>query len=200
MQDERDEIDDTFPEVGVAAHIALGLTVCIAGLFAVIFVGLPHALTDDVILLFASLVFAFGLILLSYIDLRTGLLPDLLTLPLGLAGLAVSIYAGNWLSAVVGGLVGYGLIAGLAAFWRAQRGYEGIGLGDAKLLAACGLWIGVYALPAMLLIASGFGLAAALTVSKKARRTSEQVAIPFGPFLAIGAWIAWCGLPSVFLS
>lgn len=199
MQSDPGEVDDVFPEVGVSAPIAIGLTVCIAVSFAMIFIASPGALRNDVILLVASLVFSTGLILLSYIDLRTGLLPDLLTAPLAFTGLAVSIYTGNWIASPAGGLIGYALIAGLAAFWRAQRGYEGIGLGDAKLLAACGLWVGVFALPFVLLIASGIGLAAALAVSKKARQPSDQVAIPFGPFLAIGAWAAWCGLPLAFV-
>jgi leader peptidase (prepilin peptidase)/N-methyltransferase len=200
MQGDPDEVDGSFPEVGVAAPLAIGLTVCIAISFAVIFVALPSAPRDDGILLFASLVLAAGLILLSYIDLRTGLLPDLLTVPLGLMGLGVSIYAGSWMVALVGGLIGYGLIAGLAAFWRAQRGYEGIGLGDAKLLAASGLWVGVFSIPLVLLIASGIGLIVALTVSKKTRRSSDQIAIPFGPFLAIGAWTAWCGSSLAFIN
>jgi len=199
MQGDPDEVDDSFPEVGVSAPFAFGLTVCIAGSLAGIFIASPRGAEDDVILLIASLVFAAGLILLSYIDLRTGLLPDLLTAPLGLFGLAVSFYSGNWMSAMTGGLVGYGLIAGLAAFWRAQRGYEGIGLGDAKLLAACGLWVGVFALPFVLLVASGIGLVTAFIVSKKARRSSDQMAIPFGPFLAIGGWVAWCGLSFAFI-
>ena len=193
MQDDRDDVHDPFPDVGVSVQAAAALTILLALSFAAFFALTPHAMWTDAVLLYASIGFASALLLLSYIDLRTGLLPDLLTFPLGGAGMAVSIYAGNWQSAVAGGVVGYALIAGLAAFWRAQRGYEGIGLGDAKLLAACGLWIGVFALPVVLLIASGFGLAVALTVSKKARRASEQVAIPFGPFLAIGAWAAWCG-------
>ena len=98
----------------------------------------------------------------------------------------------DWRDAALGALIGYGLIAGLAFYWSKTRGYEGIGLGDAKLLAAGGAWVGATLLPMVLLIASGLGITFALTVSQKPRPEGDRMAIPFGPALCFGIWCAWC--------
>ena len=99
---------------------------------------------------------------------------------------------GAWVQALVGAALGYGLIAGLAAYWRKTRGYEGIGLGDAKLLAAGGAWVGVMGLPVILLIASILGLLAGVIVSSAPQSRQARLALPFGPCLRIGIWIVWC--------
>lgn len=200
MQDDRDDVLDPFPEVGVSVQAAASLTILLTLSFAAVFALTPHAMWTDAVLLYASIGLASALLLLSYIDLRTGLLPDLLTLPLGIVGFGLSLYTGGWIQSVAGGVAGYALIAGLAAFWRSQRGYEGIGLGDAKLLAASGFWVGVIALPVILLVASIFGLVIALIMAKAMRSDDMNVAIPFGPFLALGTWAAWCGAQNLFVN
>ena len=137
--------------------------------------------------------------MLAYIDLRSGLLLDVLTLPLIAGGIGVSFLTGlGWASSILGAILGYGLIAGLAIYWRRSRGYEGIGLGDAKLLAAGGAWVGVFGLPVVLLIGSGVGIMSALTVSQKARSGDDQRAIPFGPSLCFAIWAVWCTSGTVF--
>ena len=192
------EVDpDPFPDVGMAAKPALviliALAICYAGLFALLGVHIHETLWS----LIASVVFASGLLILSYIDLRSGLLLDVLTLPLVILGIGYAAWQGDLLLSVAGAVIGYAMIAGLAAYWRASRGYEGIGLGDAKLLAACGAWIGVAGLPILLLIASVLGIVAALTVAKNTHSPNERLAIPFGPFLAIGGWASWCGVETL---
>jgi leader peptidase (prepilin peptidase)/N-methyltransferase len=89
-------------------------------------------------------------------------------------------------------VIGYALIAGLGWAWRTIRGYEGIGLGDAKLLAAGGAWVGIMGLPSILLIASGTGLLVSLIVSQRSRLSQDRIAIVFGPSLAFGIWVVWC--------
>jgi leader peptidase (prepilin peptidase)/N-methyltransferase len=200
MQDDRDDVHHPFPEVGVSVQAAASLTILLTLSFAAFFALTPHAMWTDDVTVYASIGLASALLLLSYIDLRTGLLPDLLTLPLGVAGLGLSLYTGGWVQSVAGGLAGYALIAGLAAFWRSQRGYEGIGLGDAKLLAAGGFWVGVLALPVILLVASILGLVIALIMATATRSDDMSVAIPFGPFLALGTWAAWCGTQNLFVN
>lgn len=190
----RDEEDpsDGFPDVGISARFALVLIAILSFAYALIFVVLAGdhlgAPRDQI----ASLILATGLLVLSYIDLRSGLLPDVLTLPLGGAGLFYAGLIGAYpIASLSGALVGYGLVAGLASLWRRTRGYEGIGLGDAKLLAAIGAWVGVTALPLVLLISSGLGIVAALIGATNASLKPNRLAIPFGPCLAIGAWFAW---------
>ena len=189
---------DPFPDVGMAAKPARIILIALMFSYLAMFVWLGRDIHTTAIGVAASGVLASALLVLSYIDLRTGLLLDILTLPLILLGIGYAALAGDILLSIAGATVGYAMIAGLAAYWRHTRGYEGIGLGDAKLLSACGAWIGLAGLPILLLIASGLGIIAALTVSQNARSADERVAIPFGPSLAIAGWAVWCGIETVF--
>jgi leader peptidase (prepilin peptidase)/N-methyltransferase len=129
------------------------------------------------------------LLLLGAIDRRTGLLPDMLTLPLVLAGLLAGLFepGGPPLpDRAIGAAVGWLLFAGLAFAYRRLRGRDGLGLGDAKLLAAGGAWLGWQALPWVVLIGAGAALAATLAASRG--EVSRHAAIAFGPWLALGIW------------
>lgn len=132
---------------------------------------------------------------LSWLDLRTFLLPDKLTLPLLMTGIVQAYWlaaAGEASMAVIASLIGAAI--GYLAFFLLEigfkrlRGYEGLGRGDAKLLAAGGAWCGWSGLPFIVLIASGFGLCALLLPSL---RRKWQSAIPFGPFLALAILLVW---------
>lgn len=186
------DLDESFPEVRVHPARALMMTATLAGLYAFIFVvfGRQHLTTD--VELISSLGLATGLLLLSYTDLRSGLLLDILTWPLVAFGIGYAAYAGTLAFALYGAVIGYALIAGLGWAWRTIRGYEGIGLGDAKLLAAGGAWVGIMGLPSILLIASGTGLLVSLIVSQRSRLSQDRIAIVFGPSLAFGIWVVWC--------
>ncbi len=123
----------------------------------------------------------------SVIDARHLILPDFLTLPLIPAGLLVSLWQPpeiGW--RIAGCIFGYGLFAGLARAYRHFRGRDGLGLGDAKLLAAAGAWVGLLALPSVILIGAVTALVWALVTGKSMDRQ-----IPFGPFLALGFWLVW---------
>lgn len=128
------------------------------------------------------------LLRLSWIDLQTFRLPDLLTLPLAAMGLILAL-AGvgpDVVSSVIGGLVGYALFwgIGVAYYWR--TGVDGLGQGDAKLFGAAGTWVGYALLPHVLLVAALGGLIFAL-----ATRKTKPVAIAFGPWIALGFWLIW---------
>ena len=185
--------DEDFPDVSVGSRTALSVTLGLLAIFVLAFwvTGIGRATHGPALLASAGL--AASLILLSYMDLRTGLLLDAVTLPLIAAGLAwAALFTGAWVQALAGAALGYGLIAGLAAYWRKTRGYEGIGLGDAKLLAGGGAWVGVLGLPVILLIASILGLLAGVIVSSAPQSRQARLALPFGPCLGIGIWIVWC--------
>lgn len=186
--------NDTFPEVRTTPKTALLITLGLATSYGLLFVflGREHRVSD--LDLIASLGLGAALLLLSYIDLRTGLLPDILTWPLVALGLGYAAHQGDLATALAGAVAGYVLIAGLALVWRRTRGYEGIGLGDAKLLAAGGAWVGVFGLPVILLVASAIGILIAISVSLRSRLRQERAAIVFGPFLAFGVWGVWCGI------
>jgi prepilin signal peptidase PulO-like enzyme (type II secretory pathway) len=188
---------DEFPDVATPARPALIILAVLAFIYAGVFSLIGRDVHTSLPGLLASGILATGLLALSYIDLRTGLLLDILTLPLTVLGIAFSVWNGTWMLSLAGALLGYAMIAGLAYYWRTRRGYEGIGLGDAKLLAAGGAWGGVAGLPLLLLIASSVGIVAAISVSGKAQSSSERLAIPFGPSLALGTWVVWCGIETV---
>jgi leader peptidase (prepilin peptidase)/N-methyltransferase len=66
-----------------------------------------------------------------------------------------------------------------------------MGLGDAKLLAASGAWLGAEGLPGVLLWASGSALVGILIARWRGETLSASTRVPFGPFLAFGTWLVW---------
>jgi leader peptidase (prepilin peptidase)/N-methyltransferase len=129
------------------------------------------------------------LLALALIDLEAWLLPDAMTLPLIAAGLVASALeltpARSFQNAMAGAVAGYAALAGLGYLYRRLRGHEGLGLGDAKLLAAAGAWLGTVSLPWVVLTAALLGLALALA---RARPLRAKTAVPFGPPIALAFW------------
>jgi len=175
---------------GVATGLACGGMLLLT-LHAVLL--LPGSILPFAILL------AFILTTITIADIRSLLIPDALSLPLLSSGLGVAAWlspdgdmvmtlAAHCLAAAGGFLV----IWLLAEYWRRVRGVEGIGMGDAKLLAATGAWVGPALLPMALLIACLSGLAVGLSYSLAVRgRADTHVVIPFGPFISLGLWLAF---------
>jgi leader peptidase (prepilin peptidase)/N-methyltransferase len=133
------------------------------------------------------------LLSLALIDLATFRLPDPLTLPLLPLGLAATLApAPLGLAmpspplAVLGGAAAFLLLLALRWAHARLRGREGLGLGDAKLAAAAGLWLGPEWLPWLFLLAGGLGLALA---ALRERSLRGDLAVPFGPPLALAFWI-----------
>ena len=136
-----------------------------------------------------------GLFALSVIDLRSFRLPDYLTLPLGLIGLAFVLVErqSDVILHLVGAGVAYLIVYGLHSLWKIRSGRAGIGLGDAKLLAVSGIWCGIFAIPLIFLICSGTGLIVTLLIRLFCRsaKIGPNAAIPFGPFIATGLVTYW---------
>ena len=132
------------------------------------------------------------LIYLAYIDLRTFRLPDVITFPLILSGLMFSGLSKlgfiSFQDSVIGAVVGYASLWLLNLLYRLVKKQDGIGMGDAKLLAALGAWFGWYALPSILLMASLSGLIGGF-IWLQWNKQSHRSAFPFGPFLAIAGII-----------
>ena len=87
------------------------------------------------------------------------------------------------------------VLLAVAVLYRLWRGREGLGRGDAKLLAASGAWLGADALPQVILFAALFALTAAGCLRLTGVRLGVQSALPFGPFLALATWLLWLGGP-----
>lgn len=143
--------------------------------------------------IYFSLVLAVTLALLSAVDLYAYRLPDALTVPLAALGLLASFTLGQitvlWSAASAA--IGFILLAGVASAYRCIRGRDGLGLGDAKLLAASGAWLSAEALPTVLLWATGTALAFVLIAYRRDASLSGATRLPFGPFLSLGTWLVW---------
>ncbi|WP_169331862.1 prepilin peptidase [Robiginitomaculum antarcticum] len=133
-----------------------------------------------------------GLLALSVIDWRTFRLPNRLTFPLIIAGLVYSFFIDALMSALLGAAIGYGVFVILELGYKRLRGRDGLGRGDAKMLAVGGAWCGAFALPFIVLIASAGALSLLILPSMRAK--SENGQLPFGPFLSAGIFLTWIGL------
>ncbi|WP_308923971.1 prepilin peptidase [Janthinobacterium sp. J1-1] len=139
----------------------------------------------------ATLLFAFLLIAMTFIDADTQMLPDDLTFPLLWAGLLVNIN-GTFVplaDAVIGAAAGY--LALWSVYWafKLATGKEGMGYGDFKLLAALGAWLGWTMLPTIILLSSVVGALVGIVLIVFAKRGRDKP-IPFGPYLAAAGVIA----------
>lgn len=135
-------------------------------------------------------VLGWMLLTLAVLDWRHFWLPDALTLPLAFAGLTLGMWATDVIvmDRIIGAAVGYGALLAIALGYRALRGRDGLGLGDAKLLGALGAWFGWQALPFILLIAAVAGLIVMLVTGRAKDRMAR---VPLGTFLALAAVPGW---------
>ena len=141
----------------------------------------------------ASLGLGAGLVTASAIDLHTFVLPNRLTMPIIVSGLAVNMWpSGSALLWSIGSAVlGYGLLWTTNRLYQAMRGRQGVGMGDAKLLAGAGAWLGAQSLPTVLLWATALALVSAAGLVLAGRQIKPGTRLPFGPALAAGFWLTW---------
>jgi leader peptidase (prepilin peptidase)/N-methyltransferase len=139
------------------------------------------------------------LVALAAIDLDHFLLPDKLTLPGIALGLAAQwlLPSGSLVVGLRGALVGAGLLLAIAGAWELLRGVEGMGLGDVKMLAMLGAFLGAGGVVVTLVFATFAGSVVGLVLV--ARRGGDlQAQLPFGVFLAAGGLVAlFAGEPLV---
>jgi|TARA_B110000444_G_scaffold69989_1_gene65800 leader peptidase (prepilin peptidase)/N-methyltransferase len=140
-----------------------------------------------VLLMILALVF----VIIFFIDLKHYIIPDSLTFPLMVLGFLKSFDPNlneifpNYINSLIGGVFGYGIIWLIIFFYKVLRNKEGMGLGDAKLLAAIGFWFGWIAIPFVIFSSSVIALFTVLpSLINKSKKLSSI--IPFGPFIIIG--------------
>ncbi len=139
------------------------------------------------VLLVSRLVFGCILIVLFVIDFDHQLLPNVITLPGIIVGFVFSFLTPEpgWFASLLG------VIAGGGSLWLIAEGYyrirheEGLGMGDVKMLAMIGAFIGWQLTLVTLMMASFAG--ALIGVGLIASGKGMKYAIPFGTFLALGA-------------
>jgi leader peptidase (prepilin peptidase)/N-methyltransferase len=154
-----------------------------AALFALV-VAVHH---DDPPRLVLALALVGFLVPLTVVDLGVRLLPDRLTGPAA----AVAIVAGTLLDP--GGelerLVA-GALAGAAFLLAAIASPAGMGMGDVKLAAVLGLFLGGEVAAAIVVALLAGVVVGLLIMVRKGARAGRKTAVPFGPFLALGAVVA----------
>lgn len=135
-------------------------------------------------------IFASSLIVITFIDLDHQIIPDLISLP----GIAVGFLCSfaipwiSWLDSLLGILLGGGSLFLVALVYELLTKKEGMGGGDVKLLAMLGAFLGWKAVLPVIFLSSLLGsmVGVPLMLIKK---EDGKLAIPFGPFLAVGAFI-----------
>ena len=141
-------------------------------------------------LLAARLLFACAMIVLFMIDLEHQILPNAITLPGAVAGFVLSFFLPpGWLSSLLGVIVGAGVLFAIMELYARARGFEGLGMGDVKMLAMIGAFLGWPLMLLTLMLASFAGSLVGLGLML-ARRAGARTALPFGTFLAAGALVA----------
>lgn len=149
-------------------------------------------------LLWPTLGLGWTLLALAAVDVAAFWLPERLTVPLAVAGLAVNA----WLlgdvpvAALTGAIVGWGAFAVVILVYRVWRGRDGLGWGDATLLGVGGAWVGWQGLPGVVLLSATAGLLGALLTGHR----DADARIPFGPALALGVWVTWLHGPVILFA
>lgn len=138
------------------------------------------------------LYFTLSLVVVIFIDIEFRIIPDRFSLGnWGIALLASFLWSSPpiWMS-LAGCLFGFGSFFVMAWTYEKWKGIEGLGLGDVKMMGWIGAWLGLYSVPFVILSASLTGLAVGILAMRRSK-DGLQTAIPFGPFLAVGAYVAW---------
>lgn len=142
-------------------------------------------------MLFASrVVLGCALIVLFAVDAEHRLLPNVITIPGMAIGFLFSLVTDpGWRSSLIGIVLGGGLPFAVAELYYRVRGQEGLGMGDVKMLAMIGAFLGWPAAMLTLMLGSIAGSIVGLMVIAL-RRGNLQYSMPFGTFLAVGAAVA----------
>lgn len=141
-------------------------------------------------LLLEYLIFTFGLITVSFIDLDHMILPDVFTLSgivIGLVGALLNPER-EFMPAFAGFLMGGGFLWAVAYVYLAIRGVEGMGGGDIKLLAWIGAVLTWYSIPFVILGASLVGSFVGIIMAIRHKQGLKS-SLPFGPYLAAAAFL-----------
>jgi leader peptidase (prepilin peptidase)/N-methyltransferase len=137
--------------------------------------------------------FLMVLAMVCAIDARYGIIPNRLVLALAIGG-AIDAFLPEGPDLLWRSLEALSFFFAACLFratYRYVRGFDGLGFGDVKFATAGVIWIGIEAVPEMLLMAVVSALASLIILRTDGQRLSGKEAIAFGPHLAIGMWLSW---------
>ena len=153
-----------------------------------LFIYLLYGISITTLLLF---ILSLGFLIIFFIDLEHFIIPNVITFPLMALGLVKSFLPNldpifpYYVLSLIGGIFGYAIILGIIYFYKQIKNKEGMGLGDAKLLAVIGFWFGLDAIPFVIFLSSAIALLSVLPdLINKTKKMSTQ--IPFGPYIIVG--------------
>ena len=143
---------------------------------------------ESLLLIILSIFF----LIIYFIDLKHFIIPNELTYPLIVLGFGKTFFTNqnyyifpDYLNSIIGGVAGYTIIWVIIFLYKKLKNIEGMGLGDAKLLAAIGFWFGWISLPFVLFFSSLTALI--VSVPSLIKKTKNlQTKIPFGPYIILG--------------
>lgn len=141
-----------------------------------------------------SFMFTCSLIVITFVDFEHQIIPDIITLPGIPIFFLMAVFAMgiSWWDAVLGLLIGGGILYAIALGYELIRKAEGMGGGDIKLLAMIGAFFGWKSLFFILFVGSFLGAIVGLAVILS-KGKDMKYAVPFGPFLSLAAisYIFW---------
>jgi len=138
-----------------------------------------------------------ALMAISMIDYDHQLIPDSIVIPLVWIGLAMSVFHPlpgadslfvSPVDSIIGAMAGYLSLWSVYKLFKMVTGKEGMGYGDFKLLAALGAWLGLDAVPIIILMSAVVGAIVGIGLILF-RGRDRALPIPFGPYLAAAGWI-----------
>lgn len=143
---------------------------------------------------FVYLTFSASLLVITFIDLDHQIIPDVITLPGIILGFTASLFlpGTTFLDSLIGIAAGGGGLLLVAMGYSLIAKREGMGAGDIKFISMIGAFLGIKGVLLTIFLGSLFGSSVGLTVMIKEKK-DRRYAVPFGPFLAIGAiiYIFW---------
>jgi len=155
------------------------------GLFA-LFIYFKYGLT------FQSLIYyllIMALIVITFIDIDLQIIPNVLSIPgipLGFLASFANLLSISWMDSLIGILIGGGSLFIVLWTYQLITGKEGMGLGDVKLLAMIGAFIGWQGVIFTIFISSITGTIIGVLIMLRTGK-GLKLAVPFGPFLSAGA-------------
>jgi leader peptidase (prepilin peptidase)/N-methyltransferase len=159
---------------------------------------------------FVYVILALSLIVISFIDLEHFIIPNVITLPGIIIGLAYNLLITDWgfllkiipgldfgnifyiapripaLNSVFGIIIGGGTLLLIAYLYKIIRKREGMGMGDVKLLAMLGAFLGINGVFFIILVSSLVGSVIGITLIL-IQRGNMKLALPYGPFISFAA-------------
>jgi leader peptidase (prepilin peptidase)/N-methyltransferase len=139
---------------------------------------------------FVRIAFGCAMIVLFVIDLQHRILPNVITVSGVPIGFALSLFLPpGWRESLIGLVLGGGVLYVIGEAYYRLRGIDGLGMGDVKMLAMIGAFLG-WRLTLVTLIFASFTGALAGAALLATGKGGMKAALPFGTFLAVGAVVA----------